>query len=169
MDAREVEVTLLDRPLTVKEVTFLADEFYKFFQKQTGKGHVLTPFASYNRIFHTLNLANNCGHLDVFVSENKIVGFLMYDVSIPWWTDEPCLTEMAVFTVDPHFTGFGRIAVERLKEIASIYNCSFIQTASAICIDHKPIENLYMKKGKYHFTYPCFVYVLNKNDTNSND
>lgn len=169
MDAREVEVTILSRKLCDSEVAFIADKFYKYCQEQSGRGHLLMPFASYSRILYVLKSANDCGYLDVFVAGDRIVGFILYDVSIPWWTDEPCLTEMAIFTVDPSFVGFGRIAVERLKEIASIYNCSFIHTASAICIDHKPIENLYMKKGKYHFTYPCFVYVLNKNDTNSND
>lgn len=155
----EVEVNLLDRKLTDEEVRVVAEKFYNTGKVQGAVVHPLAPLASLEHIHQTVKIANENGYLDAFVLNGHIVGVLMYDIAKPWWSDCYCLKEMFILTVDPTFKGFGRIALQRLEELAEEHGCSMIETGSAFCLEPKLITNLYMKKGNYNFTYPNFVRI----------
>ena len=155
----EVEVNLLDRKLTDEEVHMVAEKFLNTGRIQGAVVHPLAPLASLEHIYQTVKVANDNGYLDVFALNGNIVGVLMYDIGKTWWSHCYCLKEMFLLTIDPEFKGFGRIALERLEELAEEHGCSMIETGSAFCLEPAPIANLYMKKGNYNFTYPSFVKI----------
>lgn len=150
----EVTVHRLDRKLTDNEVLKVVETF-----KEIGwaSGHPLAPLGSYEAVKRTIRLANDNGYLEAYALDDHVVGVLMFDVAKPWWSDEFCLKEMLVLTIDPEFYGFGRIALARLQELAKEYDCALIESASAFNLDHKLVGNLYMRKGKYDLSYPNFV------------
>ena len=155
----EVEVSHLDRKLTCEELLTVVDLFLKTGRQQGTGGHPLVPFYSRESTYATLCIANENGYLEAFAVNDCVVGVLMYDIARPWWSNAYCLKEMLVLTVDPRFKGFGRIALERLQEIAVENGCDLIESGSALCLDSKAVENLYMKKGGFQFTYPNFVKI----------
>lgn len=160
MEAKEVEVTLLDRQLTPDEVLHVSTAIYNHMTMMGAKGHPLAPFVSFGNIHRTLETANRSGYLDVYVLGERIIGVIMYDFGNLWWANGACLKEMIVFTVDPDFVGFGRIALERLEELAVEHDCVLIETGGALAEDKKLMENLYINKGGYQITYPTFVRIV---------
>lgn len=155
------KVVRLDRKLNAGEVLHVANMIYKLVAKRGAEGHPLAPYVSFEGIHRTLKMANANGYLDAYVYRDRLVGVIMYDFGTPWWANCQVLQELTVFTVDPNFVGFGRIALERLKELATEHDCVIIETGSVICLDPGPVKNLYMKKGKYQFSYPNFVHIVN--------
>lgn len=160
MGAKAVDVTLLDRQLTTDEVLHVSTAIYNHMTMIGAKGHPLAPFVSFGNIHRTLETANRSGYLDVYVLGERIIGVIMYDFGNLWWANGACLKEMIVFTIDPDFVGFGRIALERLEELAVEHDCVLIETAGALAEDKKLMENLYTKKGGYQVTYPTFVRIV---------
>ncbi len=160
MGAKAVEVTLLDRQLTPEEVLHISTSLYNHMTAIGAKGHPLAPFVSFGNIHRTFETANRSGYLDVYVLGERIIGVIMYDFGNLWWATGACLKEMIVFTVDPDFVGFGRIALERLEELAVEHDCALIETGGALAEDKKLMENLYIKKGGYQITYPTFVRIV---------
>lgn len=165
MGAKAVEVTLLDRQLTPEEILSISNSIYNHILNVGVKGHPLAPLApiiSFGNIHRTIEIANRSGYLDVYAIGERIVGILMYDFGNLWWANGACLKELLVYAVDPNFVGFGRIALERLEELAVEHDCVLIETGSALALDRKLVENLYMKKGKYDLNYPTFVKVTER-------
>lgn len=155
----EVEVAPLDRRLTEDELRNIAELFYEIGRKQGALEHPLAPLTSVEAVYRTLKVANDNGYLEAFALSGRVIGILMYDIGNPWWSECFCLKEMLVLTVDPEFKGFGRIALERLQELAEEHGCALIESGSAFCLESKIIHNLYTKKGGFQFTYPNFVRV----------
>jgi hypothetical protein len=160
MGAEAVEVTLLDRQLSADEVRYVSTAIYNHMAEMGVKGHPLAPFLSFENVHRTCEIANRSGYLDVYVLGDRIIGVIMYDFGNLWWADEACLKEMIILTIDPDFVGFGRIALERLEELAVEHDCALIETGSAMHLDKKLIENMYVKKGRYQITYPTFVRIV---------
>lgn len=163
MGADEVTVTRLNRKLTDAELRHIASTIYNGILEAGVKGHPLqplAPFVSFDKIYQHIRIANNSGYLEVYAVGDHIVGIIMYDFGSPWWADVYCLKEMSVYAIDPEFVGFGRIAIKRLEELAIENDCTLIETGSAICLDPKMVENLYMKKGKYQFSYPNYIRIV---------
>lgn len=160
MATTEVEVKLLEREVTPDEMIVIADAMYNLAVENGSKGHSLGPFVSYPAILRTIEEHNRLNQLNVYALSNSIIGIIMYEIGKPWWSDVKVLGEMSIFTVDNRFCGFGRIALERLTEIAVENDCSLIETGSVICNDHSLVKNLYMIKGKYDWTYPSYIKIL---------
>lgn len=163
MAARQIKVALLDRPLTPEELMDIASKYYHHILSFQAKGHPLIPLAStvsFASIYRNLETASNNGTLETYVVGQTIIGILGYTVSTPWWSDRKYLEEMCTFTIDDRFCGFGRIALQRLDELAIENDCAFIATGNALGGDSKMIENLYLRKGKFHYTYPGYIKIV---------
>lgn len=163
MGADEVNVTRLNRKLTNAELRHIANTIYNGILEAGVKGHALqplTPFISFEKIYQHVRIAHNSGYLEVYAVGDHIVGVIMYDFGSPWWAAVYCLKEMLVYAIDPEFVGFGRIAIKRLEELAIENDCALIETGSAFCVDPKMVSNLYMKKGKYQFSYQNYIRIV---------
>ena len=153
-----IEVELLDRELTVEEIFIVSSRFMVYLGTQ--KDHPLYNVPTLEGVIKFFTGLQAAGNLDVYALGDNIVGVLGYAIGPVMWSDRRCLQEMVVFQVDKRFIGFGRIALERLNELAVIHDCSVIAAGSLINMDPKMTTNLYMKKGGFTFSYPCFCKVL---------
>lgn len=161
MEPTEVTVVLRDDPLTPSGVAYVAGRVYDHLNSEAAKGHPLAVFLSEEAVYGFIDQLNAAGKLDVYTFDDIIVGILGYDVATPiWGGNHKVLKELAMFTIDPDFCGFGRIAVERLNELAVEHDCSLIETGDSINFDTTMTKNVYMKKGGFTSSYPCYYKVI---------
>jgi hypothetical protein len=165
MGACETEeaIKLCKIPLSPKERRIVAKIIFETLQERGEQGHPLKSLVDYSSILEEVSLRDLQDRLLKFVNTSgKLVGVLAFDVGQPWWSSEKCLEEVFVYCLDPDLHGFGRIALRHLEDLAETYGCSFIEAGGAACVDSKPLENLYMKKGGFSFSYPNFIKRLEK-------
>lgn len=156
--SENVEVYRAPWGLSERELELVTSLICQVLKEQGSKGHPLKGTPRFPQILQAIYLLDCNGHLEKFRDKsNKLVGVLAWDIGVPWWTDQKCLEEVFVYCLDPDLKGFGRIALKRLDELAGIYGCSFIETGGAACVDQKPLENLYMKKGDFTFSYQKYI------------
>lgn len=92
----------------------------------------------------------------IFYENDEFIGILAFDVGSVWWANLITLEEDLVLCVSPTFKGFGRIAVDKLKELAKEYKAQLIVSGSIFQENPAIIANLYKKKG---FKQSCPVFV----------
>lgn len=160
MGAQEVTVQLADEQLSLYGLHEVTQRMFDYMEQQGAKGHPLFPFVSYEGLFHWLEDLQDANRLNVYLKDRMVVGVIGYQVVNLPWTNHKCLQELFIFTVDPRFCGFGRIALERLNELAVEHDCSLIATGSFMNYDPILTKNLYMKKGKFDFSYPAFIKLV---------
>ena len=153
-----IEVELLDRELTLGEIIMVSSELMEYLKTQVD--HPLYNVPTLDGVIKFFNELQAAGCLDVYAYQGRIIGVLGYHVAPVMWSTRKCLQEMIVFQVNKQFKGFGRVALERLNELAVLNDCSVIAAGSLINMDPQMTTNLYMKKGGFTFSYPCFVKVL---------
>lgn len=100
------------------------------------------------------------GGLYRFVDKDtgKVHGYLGYIIEEPWYSNKTCLSEL--FVLQTYGYGFGRVAVNFLKEQAKKFGCGLMETGASMTDSPEEVKNLYVKKGKCNFTYTSFVWNL---------
>lgn len=91
-----------------------------------------------------------------FYENDEFIGIVVFDVINDWWTDKKILNEVLILCLSDEFKGFGRIAVDKLEELAKQYDVDFIHSGCMFLKDPQVVSNLYLKKG-YSFTSPMYV------------
>lgn len=93
----------------------------------------------------------------IFYEGEEFIGIVAFDVGSVWWANLIVLEEQLVLCVSDTFKGFGRIAVDKLKELSNEYKTHLIVSGSIFQDNPNIIANLYKKKG-FKQTCPVFVY-----------
>ena len=92
----------------------------------------------------------------VFKEDGKFIGILAFDVVKEWWTREPLLTETIVLSMSDDVKGFARIAIDKLKELAELYDVAAIIAGCLFQKNPQVVTNSYKKKG-FDIIQPVYI------------
>lgn len=96
-------------------------------------------------------------------AKGGIIGILIFDVGMEWWSTATVLSETFVFCVSPTYKGFGRLALQELERLAKEYKAQII-TSGCFFMEHpQVITNMYKKAG---YTVVNPVYTKIRSDVN---
>lgn len=128
-------------------------------------GSPLLRFASQPKMVRRFLNWAAVGQLRVFRSTNReIIGILIFDVGMEWWSAATILSEIFVFCVSPAYKGFGRLALQELERLAKEHKAQII-TSGCFFMEHPQIvTNMYKKTG---FTVINPVYAKIRSDINA--
>jgi len=155
-------VVELRRKLTLDELQTAYEAMVMQLERMAASGHPLGVVVFPPNVLPFLTALNEAGQLQGFTSRTtgELIGIIGYSFEPVWWTNgECCLKEQMVVCVDPECHGFGRVALAWLEVQAEVNNCGIIETGSAFSENPRLLENLYVRKGGYQFSYPNFVKV----------
>lgn len=98
-------------------------------------------------------------HVVKFYEGNELIGIVAFDISTHWWTNKEILNEVIILCLSDTFKGFGRIAVDKLDEIAKQNKVDIICSGCMFQKEPQMVTNLYLKKG-YELRLPTYVKFL---------
>ena len=161
MDTNKVTIGRLTGKLSHDNLTQLVSKMYNHMSTQGEQGNPLFPLVDQAGLYRWVQQLDNQGKLNAYIyGDGHLVGALAFDVVALPWCNHKCLQEVFVYGISESFYGFGRVAGERLKELAIEHDCSIISSGSAVNNEHGKTTNLYMNKLNYDFSFPCFVKLL---------
>lgn len=153
----------LNRKLTPPELQQVAFAYSLQMQEMQSYDHPLGSVAFPHNSYILLEALNERGQLEAWIDKwnGAVVAVLGYSVQDVWWTNgKKALVEETVKAISTNIRGFGRVALERLEELAKINDCAMIISGNIISQDQKLTENLYRKRGGFQFEYKQFIKVL---------
>jgi len=106
------------------------------------------------------------GVLEAYVDPHckQLIGIVGYSCSTLWWAKDDrnrILIEEIILSFNGT-VGFGRVAVQRLEEIARENGCSIIMSGNFLGVGQQQIENLYVRKSGFTKLYSNFFKVSGK-------
>lgn len=119
-------------------------------QKKDSKNPFMHAFGDINAAMENIQDFWQRGQIVMFYNDKdkrNLVGILIYDVVQFWWSREYFLSEVLVLNTDKSFHGFGRIAIEKMKELAGLYKCAGICSGCILEKNAPMVANMYKKAG----------------------